>query len=136
MILGYFDLFGTPYIEAHISIERLGVNGYVQFLVDTGAYSGALHPADGRMLGCRFELLTEPHQVGGIGGSQEYFEEEAVITFQDQGGNAHSYAVDIDIAGPSPDLEELPSLLGRDFINQVRMTYHRNEDLLQVEGNN
>ena len=133
MIYGYFDAYGTPYIEAHISIERLEVDGYVQFLVDTGAYSGALHPADGKFLGCRFDLLTDPHEVDGVGGSQEYYEEEATITFEAEDGSSYGFVVDLDVAKPSPDIDDLPSLLGRDLINDMRVTYHRAIELLQFE---
>ena len=70
MIAGYFDSEGTPWLDGRVIIERLGVDGPVRFLVDTGADSGALHSADGKVLGCRFDLLDEDkvQSVGGIGG--------------------------------------------------------------------
>jgi hypothetical protein len=39
-------LSGAPYIEARISFPRLGLQGLVSFLVDTGADGTVLMPAD------------------------------------------------------------------------------------------
>ena len=133
MIYGYFDIYGVPYIEAHISIERLEVDGYVQLLVDTGSYSGALHPAGGELLGCRFDLLTNPHDVDGVGGSHEYYEEEAIVTFESHDGSSYRRVVDLDVAKPNPEIDDLPSILGRDIINDMRITYYRPDGLLQFD---
>ena len=131
MISGYFDPYGAPYLEAHLSIERLGVDGYVQFLVDTGADSGALHPADGELLGCRFDLLAEHYSVSGVGGSLEYYPEEATITFEGDDGS-YGFVVTLDIAKPDPSISELPSLIGRDILNEIRMNYHYSEETLHI----
>ena len=53
MIMGYFDQFGTPWVEGRLIIQRLEVDGPVSFLVDTGADLCALHPPDGITLQCR-----------------------------------------------------------------------------------
>ena len=130
MILGYFDSEGTPYIQAYVTVGRLGVDGYVEFLVDTGADSGALHPADGKFLGCRFDLLGVSHSVGGVGGSQAYYPEEASITFEGDDGS-YEFVVTLDIAKPDPAIDDLPSLLGRDIINDMKMEYDYGEDVLR-----
>ena len=131
MISGYFDLYGTPYLEAHLSIERLEVDGYVQFLVDTGADSGALHPADGELLGCRFDLLIEHYPVSGVGESPEYYPEEAIITFEGNEGS-YEFVVILDIAKPDQSIRELPSLIGRDILNEIRMNYDYGEEALHI----
>ena len=66
MIHGYFDQYGRPYVEGRLIIERLGIDGRVHFLVDTGADSTALHSRDGERLNCRFDLLSSPLSMGGV----------------------------------------------------------------------
>ena len=73
MIQAYFDQRGRPFIEGRLVIERLEIDGRVQFLVDTGADSTVLHPTDGERLNCRFDLLGSPRSVGGVGGQQDYY---------------------------------------------------------------
>ena len=134
MIAGYFDSEGTPWSDGRVIIERLGVDGPVRFLVDTGADSGALHSADGKVLGCRFDLLDEDkvQSVGGIGGSHDYFPEEALILFEGDDGT-YEFALNLDVARPSPVADELPSLLGRDILNDLHMEYDCGNGVLQFQ---
>lgn len=134
MILGYFESEGAPYLDGRVVIERLGVDGPVRFLVDTGADSGALHSADGKVLGCRFELLDDEdaHSVGGVGGSQDYFPEEATIFFEGDDGT-YAFDVSLDVAKPSEETDELPSLLGRDILNSLRIEYEYAEGVLRFD---
>ena len=130
MISGYFDHYGAPCVEGRLVVGRLEIDGYIQFLVDTGADSGALHPGDGQRLQCRFDLLDEPYSVEGIGGSLEYYPEEATIIFQDD-DEEYEIPVIMDIAKPGSSADNLPSLLGRDVINFLRIDYHYDENLLR-----
>ena len=131
MIVGYFDSEGTPWLDGRVIIERLSVDGPVRFLVDTGADSGALHSADGKVLACRFDLLDEAmaYSVGGIGGSHDYFPEEALILFEGDDGT-YEFAVDLDVARPTAVADELPSLLGRDILNDFRIEYDYGSNIL------
>ena len=134
MIIGYFDR-GEPFVQGRLVIERLEVDEYVWFLVDTGADSTVLNPADGELVGCRFDLLRgNPTPVYGIGGNQNCYSEEATIVFADDDGQfVFPVAIDIVLPDPNPEavVNELPSLLGRDFINYRLMHYDYNADLLR-----
>ena len=51
MLQGRFgDTSGRPYLEGRFYIPRLGVQGNISFLVDTGADSTTLLPADANKL--------------------------------------------------------------------------------------
>ena len=129
MIVGYFDLDGAPIVLAYVAIERLQMGGWVEFLVDTGADATALHPADAKRLGCDFDMLGAPFIVGGIGGGSEYCSEPATITLE---GDDSDYEtnIEIDIAIPDDDNDDLPSLLGRNIINSLQMEYDYNAGIL------
>ena len=122
-------------MRGRLIIERFAVDDHVDFLVDTGADSTVLHPMDGKRLGCRYDLLQgAPRSVYGIGGSQDCYSEEATIVFDDDDGRfAFHLAIDIILPDPNPEavVNELPSLLGRDFINYRLMHYDYNADLLR-----
>ena len=71
-------------------------------------------------MGCRHDLLTgEPERAYGIGGSVDCYPEAATIAFADDDGE-YSFDLIIDVVRPDPNpdavVNELPSLLGRDFI--------------------
>ena len=133
MIHGYFDEYGRPYVEGRLIIERLEVDGTVHFLVDTGADSTVLHPRDGVRLNCRFDLLGGPRSMGGIGGRQDYYPEDgATIVFYGEDTTYTFTDVRINIAKPSPEDRNLPSLLGNDVLGLLRMDYHRRAGLLRL----
>ena len=133
MIHGYFDQYGRPYVEGRLIIERLGIHDRVQFLVDTGADSTALHPWDGERLNCRYDLLVSPRSMGGVGGEQEYYSEDgAIITFYGEDTVYTFTDIRINIAKPTPGNRNLPSLLGNDVLGLLRMDYHRSAGLLRL----
>ena len=50
--------------------------------------------------------------------------EPAAVLFTDPGRAAYIYKIDLAIADPStPDIDDLPSLLGRDVLDNWRMVY-------------
>ena len=84
MIIDRFNDAGVPYVECSVSIPRLGVTSKrTEFLLDTGARSTCLHPADGRRLGIPFGQLTNEVQATGIGGESLYYREPAILVFND-----------------------------------------------------
>lgn len=133
MIHGYFDQYGRPYVEGRLTIERLGIHGRVQFLVDTGADSTALHPHDGEVLRCRYDLLVSPRSMGGVGGEQDYYPEDgATIIFYGEDIVYTFTDIRVNIAKPAPSNRNLPSLLGNDVLGLLRMDYHRSAGLLRL----
>ncbi len=65
--------------------------------------------------------------MSGVGGGFGYFREEAALVFRDQDGSIRFFSCQILIAGKphSQVIQELPSLLGRDFLNLCALTVDR-----------
>ena len=130
MIGGWFDTRERPRVRASLLVPRLGVSGRIDFLLDTGATVTTLHPDDGRRIGCPFDELREPFDMVGVGGRSAYFRETALVTLA---GSRGDYTLDITLtiakpeppsaANPRPVVNRLPSLLGRDVLNRMRMDY-------------
>ena len=124
MIETYFDEDGRPWVKASLTIPRLDIiRRRVDFLVDTGADSSSLNPVDGTRIGCPFDALVNPVDASGIGGSHTYYVEPAILALQEDAA-AFTFDVEIAISKPHPVADEVPSLLGRDVLNQVRMDYN------------
>ena len=123
MIAGYFTSDGLPWVGCDLLLPRFGLKAPVTFLVDTGSDTTILHPADGRTMRCPFDLLENPAEFIGVGGTLHYYFEPAVLSFDDSDGGTREFEIDISIAKPDPLTDGLDSLLGRDLLNQLRMEY-------------
>ncbi len=123
MIAGYFTSDGLPWVGCDLLLPRFGLKAPVTFLIDTGSDTTILHPADGRTLRCPFDLLENPAEFIGVGGTLHYYFEPAVLSFDDSDGGTWEFEIDISIAKPGPLTDGLDSLLGRDVLNQMRMDY-------------
>ena len=60
-----------------------------------------------------------------------YYREIALIKFFD-GDGTHDLAVQIAIAKPGSPADSLPSLLGRDILNRMRIDYDFPQDRLEL----
>ncbi len=131
MIAGYFTEQGLPYVQARLVLPRIGVDSDVVFLVDTGAASTVLHSNDANDLDCPNDRLILPQSFEGVGGVLTYYRETALIKFS-HGDGTHDLAVQIAIAKPGSPTDGLPSLLGRDILNRMRMDYDFPQDRLEL----
>ena len=122
MITGYFDERGRPYVEGQVQIPRLNIIGRVYFLVDTGATATSLSPNDTRNLRVPISELVSPVRHRGIAGTRTYYREPTAILFFD-GAEWRRFEVDLYVAPLDEGADYLPSLLGRDVLNAVRMEY-------------
>ena len=122
MIAGYFDERERPRVEGQVWVPRLNVVGWVNFLVDTGATATSLAPNDTRNLRVPVSELFNPVRQQGIAGTRTYYREPAVILFSD-GTEWRRFDVELYIAPPDLGANYLPSLLGRDVLNTMRMEY-------------
>ena len=82
--------------------------GHIYFLIDTGADTTILSPTHAKLIGLEVANLDRG-EIGGVGGSVETRILEATL-------HAQNYAKTLTIHIPK-DNEEIPSLIGRDFIS-------------------
>ena len=130
MIIGSFDSEGRPYIQGRLVIPRLGVDGHIDFLVDTGADVTTLHPAAAYTMDLPYNKLHFGSTYTGEGGEQAAAEERAVIIFID-GSKLRFYGIALAIPEASEHIEDLPSLLGQDVLKSWRMVHDKPADLLR-----
>ena len=132
MITGFFSSRDRPYISGKVTLPRFGVSADVPFLQDTGADSSCLHFRHTRELAVPETSLGNESYVGGIGGIAAYFRESAIVTFSYGPGpiDEVSYNVDLDLSYSDETLE-MPSLLGRDILDNWHIEYSRKRNLLR-----
>ena len=115
--------------RAVLFCPRIHVNGYIDFLVDTGADVTTLHPRDAIVMSVPYELFYPGSPIFGIGGVESTYEERAVIVFDD-GQYMRFYALHLSIAQPKPENLALPSLLGQDILRHWNMVHDKSKDRL------
>ena len=132
MIIGRFDELGRPFIECLLTIPRLRIETKMYFLVDTGTSSTCLNPRDAKELSVPFDQLGNISELYGVGGAAAYFRELAFLELND-GGRTRFYGVRLLIARSTESNPVLPSLLGRDVVNQWYMHYDPTNGRLEFE---
>ena len=138
---GYFDSERTalpaPYVEGYIHFPRLGTVDTVHFLIDTGADFTSLHPDDVSRLGIDYRRLAGSSLISaiGIGGATGYYREPAWLLFKESTGADRICQLDVRICEMTDDpaMQDLPSLLGRDFLNLCDIRLNRSQNLVQLE---
>ena len=130
MITGFFSRNGRPYIFGTVTLPRLRVSTTVPFLLDTGADSSCLHSEDTSNLAVPESSLRNRSSVGGIGGTSIYYREPATVTFVNGPFNTAAYDIDLDLSY-SDETIGLPSLLGRDILDNWHIEYSRKRNLLR-----
>ena len=136
-VIGWFTIFGQPFVEARVTIPRLGVQREIEFLVDTGADRTCVNYRDAASMGLFPEVLrgSERTYAAGVGGGARYFREDARLDFVNaDGGHPHGQSVRLLIADLSDRPQAMPSLLGRDVLNLYRMVYSPAERRLELEA--
>ena len=134
MLRGRFgDTSGRPYIEGRLVLPNLKISGDISFLVDTGSDATRLHPSDGTRLKVNYEKLTGEAESIGISGITHDFVEPAVVVFSDPKRFLYVYSITLRIAPYDPEIIDLPSILGRDILDQWRMTYNPQKKRLLFE---
>ena len=89
-------------------------------------------PLDAQRMGIDYGLFEYEISTLGIGGTSENFVESAYLAFV--GDEAlYGYEIELHICKPAEELMTVPSLLGRDIIDQWRVTYDRSASELLAE---
>lgn len=135
MILGSFDSEGRPYVQGRLSFPNLKLDGYIDFLVDTGADDTTIHPRDAIMMGVNHKNLTlSPVERYGIGGTTTPYEEDAIIIFED-GQYLQVYTISVVVPKPQKYNMRFPSLLGQDIMKHWRIVHDTPRGLLTFTPN-
>jgi hypothetical protein len=127
---------GRPMVFALLSLPRLRLLRRISVLIDTGADSSVIHPADGRLLGIRYirDFASSPeHQTIGVGGEAREFIEPCVVFLEHGDGVLDEIPIAIGVAVPTQRNENLPSLLGEDILRFYRFTYQPNIGLVSLQ---
>ena len=134
MLRGRFgDTTGRPYLEGRLILPRLSLDADISFLIDTGADSSLLSPADAHEMNVDYARLRGRTESLGTGGVAYSFVEPATVVLTDPGRSMYLFHVNLDIASPSPDTLELPSLLGREILDRMLMTYDATNGVLRFK---
>ena len=137
MIIGWFSFTGRPFVRVRVIIPRLGIRRTVEFLVDTGADHTCVNHRDVVNMELFPDVLRESERTdaAGVGGSSQYFREDARIVFLDTDEERpREYPVSLLIADLSDAPMSIPSLLGRDILNLHRMVYSPTERRLDLHA--
>ena len=136
MIVGFYDLYGRPAVKGLVTINLVGVQCAVNFLVDTGADVTCLHYPDVAVADMNSQILEEVSQAarfGGVGGAADYFVTPARVDFLDEPDRKMvSHSIDLCVAAPSQEGAYRPSLLGRDILDRHLMIYDPRNGRLEL----
>jgi len=127
---------GRPYVDAVVLSARLGVEGNVSFLIDTGSDLSTIQPRDAIRLGVDYSLdfVGSPKRsVGGVGGLASEFRESCAIFMPHVSGSWDRLPLEVGFAVPTAFNEDLPSLLGRDILSYYRLTFQQSANLLVLQ---
>jgi len=74
-------------------------------------------------MGIDYTKLTGDAESVGVGGVCHNYVEPVLVVFSEPRRFLYVYSIDLIIANPDPEIMDIQSLLGRDILNQWRMTY-------------
>jgi len=134
-----FHTLPAPYVQAALVLPRLGLQGLINFLIDTGADNTTLSLIDVERMNLDYRRLRRDSQtpVEGIGGEQYFYQEEAVLILRDENGEIYTFPIHAHIpkrgGGSQANRQrKLPSVLGRDIINQIRLSVDFHDGVVEL----
>jgi hypothetical protein len=123
-------------LSARIQLRRLRLDPFaLDWLVDTGSAISVVPAHQARLLGvdyhrdfggARFEVNT------GVGGLARHYRELCWLEFVHHDGALARYTFAVRVALPRDDADELPAILGMDFISNFRLMVASRVDRVEV----
>ncbi|MCI0614413.1 retroviral-like aspartic protease family protein [bacterium] len=136
-IPGYWGRFDAAYVDVRFVSKKFGVDEIVPFLIDLGASSTIISDKDAQNLGIDYSRLQKLKKgVTGIGGrAKTYLMEEVDLFFDSDAGlyraqMDHRLVIKHALKQGSKVGQVIPSLLGRDFLNQMALIVDKRKDLV------
>ena len=110
-----------PFVTARLSVPSLGTVGDVRLLIDTGADSTVLAPADALFLGVDVDSLPPGPPSTGVGGTMRTAYAEATVDLDGLMLDVRLRILAPTTAAQRRALARIPSLLGRDVLSQFAL---------------
>jgi len=127
------------YLQAYL-LPRLNIQGIINFLIDTGADNTTLSLIDVERLNIRYTHLLRKSltNVSGIAGVQRFYSENGVLLFRSEEDSLNYFETNIHLPKRGNRTQcqlqrELPSIMGRDIINQCKMTVDFHQGIIELE---
>jgi len=135
-----YHLLPAPYVQAYFFLPRLNLHGLISFMIDTGSDNTTLSLIDVERLNVSYRRLRRASLVGveGIAGEQSFYQEEAFIMFREEDATTYIFPIDVHVPkkgkyGSERELQRrLPSILGRDIINQCDLTINYQRGIIEL----
>ena len=127
-------LLEAAYVVAVVSLRQLGIEGVVEFLVDTGASRTTISDKDAIRLGIDyFKLEKLPGGTLGIGGNVDtYVAKGSEVSFKTRDKKYHVEKLDklyvLRHERVDDNIKRIPSVLGRDVLNKYLFVYDRRKE--------
>lgn len=135
---GYHTL-PAPYVQAALYLPRLQLHGLISFMIDTGADNTTLSLIDVERINLKYHRLKRNSLVGvaGVAGEQTFYQEQGVLMFRDEDSKTYLFEISIHIprrgrAGRAEQQRRLPSVLGRDVIDQCSILVNFHEGVVEL----
>ena len=134
IIQGHFGERGRPRVVVRLQLPRFQNDAQVSFVVDTGADQSLLSEWDAtNKLGIDYDRLNGYTSCEGVGGSLGVYPEDAMLIFEDRKGRRLAFNIEINVAERKSDARfQLPSLLGRDILDEFQLMIDRKRDILRL----
>ena len=129
----------APYVQAALFLPRLQLHGLISFMIDTGADNTTLSLIDVERISLKYNRLKRGSLVGveGIAGEQLFYQEQGVLMFRDEDSKTYLFEISIHIprrgrTGRAEQQRRLPSVLGRDVIDQCGIFINFHEGVIEL----
>jgi len=81
-------------------------------------------------MGMDYSQLIGDAEMVGVGGVCHNYVEPVIVVFSEPQKFLYVYNIALEITPPNPEIMDIPSLLGRDILDQWRMTYNPSKNRL------